>query len=136
MEAGCDRHATGGYVGAVRRRGLGGVPSDITERARVHDRGRLSDAVMELRSHLPIERQIRAVDATRLDQQLLDGKSVPGGGALAGAVIQACEARKEFLVEQGFAQCQGQRIVLANLLETLRTEDLSEAGAPVAGRRD
>ena len=114
--------------------GVWRVPSDIVERARAYDRGRLGDAVVELRSHLSIERQIRAIGATWLDQQLL-GKVVPGAGAFAGAVRQACEARKEFLVEQGFAQRQGQRVVLAtNLLETLRTQELSEAGARVAAK--
>lgn len=124
-------------AGIVERleEGIWRVPSDIVERARAYDRGRLSNAVIELRSHLSIERQIRAVGATWLDQQLLDGKAVPGAGAFASAVSQACEARKEFLVAQGFAQRQGQRIVLAsNLLETLRTQELSEAGARIAAK--
>jgi type IV secretory pathway VirD2 relaxase len=122
-------------AGIVERleEGVWRVPSDIVERARAYDCGRLGDAVVELRSHLPIERQIRAVGATWLDQQLLDCKSVPGAGVFAGAVSQACEARKSFLVEQGFAQPQGQRVVLArNLLERLRTRELSQAGARIA----
>jgi hypothetical protein len=124
-------------AGIVERldEGIWRVPSDIVERARAYDRGRLGDAVIELRSHLSIERQIHAIGATWLDQQLLDAKPVPGVGTFAGAVSQACEARKKFLVEQGFAQRQGQRIVLArNLLETLRTQELSDAAARVAAK--
>ena len=124
-------------AGIVERleEGLWRVPSDIIERARAYDRGRLGNAVIELRSHLSIERQIRAIGATWLDQQLLEGKSVSGAGAFAGAVSRACEARKEFLVAQGFGHRQGHRIVLArNLLEKLRTQELSEAGARIAAR--
>ena len=90
---------------------------------------------LKLLSHLSIERQIHAIGATWLDQQLLDWKAVPAAGAFAGAVFQACEARRELLVEQGFAQRQGQRIILArNLLETLRTQELGEAAARVAAK--
>jgi type IV secretory pathway VirD2 relaxase len=124
-------------AGIVERldEGIWRVPSDIVERARAYDRGRLGDAVIELRSHLSIERQIHAIGATWLDQQLLDGKAAPGAGAFAGAVFQACEARRAFLVEQGYAQPQGQRIILArNLLETLRIQELSEAAARVAAK--
>jgi type IV secretory pathway VirD2 relaxase len=122
-------------AGIVERleEGVWRVPTDIVERGRAYDRGRLSNAVIELRSHLSIEHQIRAIGATWLDQQLLEGKSVPGAGAFVGAVFQACEARISFLVEQGFAQRQGQRVVLArNLLERLRTRELTEAGARIA----
>jgi type IV secretory pathway VirD2 relaxase len=122
-------------AGIVERleEGIWRVPSDIVERGRAYDRGRRSNAVIELRSHLSIERQIRAVGATWLDHQLLEGKSAPGTGAFAGTVFQACEARINFLVEQGFAQRQGQRVVLArNLLERLRTRELSEAGARIS----
>lgn len=124
-------------AGIVERleEGVWRVPSDIVEGARAYDRGRLGNAVIELRSHLSIEHQVRAVGATWLDQQLLDGKSVLGAGAFPGAVSQACEARKEFLVEQGFVRRQGQRVVLAsNLLETLRRQELSEAGTRIAAR--
>jgi hypothetical protein len=64
---------------------------------------------------------------------LLDGKAVPDAGSFAAAVCQACEARMEFLVEQGFAQRQGQPVVVAtNLLDTLRTRELGEAAARIA----
>ena len=124
-------------AGIVERleEGIWRVPSDIVERGRTYDRGRLSNAVIELRSHLSIERQIHAVGATWLDQQLLDGQSAPGVGAFAGAVSQACEARKSFLVEQGFAQRQGRHIVLAkDLLATLRSAELGDAGTRLAAR--
>jgi hypothetical protein len=48
-------------AGIVERleKGIWRVPSDIVERARAYHRGRLGNAVIELRSHLPIERHPR-----------------------------------------------------------------------------
>ncbi|MEO9161681.1 MAG: DUF3363 domain-containing protein [Casimicrobiaceae bacterium] len=109
------------------------MPEDLVARGRAYDRGRPGGATIEVRSQLPVERQIRALGATWLDQQLINNRAVPGTVGFGSVVHQAREARKEFLVEQGFAERRGQRIiVMRNLLETLRARELSDTGARVA----
>jgi hypothetical protein len=113
--------------------GVWRVPHDLVERGRVYDRTRLSGGSVEVLSHLPLERQIRAVGATWLDQQLIDDRFPTGRMGFASAVHEALAARKQFLVEQGVAQRQGQCIVVTRaMLDQLRERDLAAAGARVA----
>jgi hypothetical protein len=53
--------------------GLWKVPDDLAERGRRYDAQRLGGVAVELKSHLPIERQARVIGATWLDQQLIGG---------------------------------------------------------------
>jgi len=105
------------------------VPQDLVSRAQAHDAQRIGGIAVELRSHMPIEQQVRAIGVTWLDRQLVvDGKglAVQGFGAQAR---EAMRSRVGFLLEQGLAEHRGQRVVLArNLLGTLRDRELSEAG--------
>ncbi|HZK32858.1 DUF3363 domain-containing protein [Vibrio campbellii] len=55
--------------------GLWKVPDDLPEQGRRYDAQRLGGVTVELKSHLPIERQARVIGATWLDQQLIDGGS-------------------------------------------------------------
>ncbi len=58
-------------AGIVERlaEGVWQVPADLPEQGRQHDAQRLGGGVVvELRSHLPIERQARVIGATWLDQ--------------------------------------------------------------------
>ena len=48
----------------------GRVPADLVERGRAYDHGRLGGIELKLHSHLPIEKQVRAIGATWLDRQL------------------------------------------------------------------
>ncbi|HBN9689338.1 MULTISPECIES: relaxase/mobilization nuclease and DUF3363 domain-containing protein [Pseudomonas] len=121
-------------AGIVERtaEGLWKVPGDLPERGRQYDAQRLGGVAVELKSHLPIEQQARAIGATWLDQQLIGGGG--GGGELgfAGEVRQAMQQRADFLVEQGLAERQGQRVILArNLLATLRGRELSSASQSI-----
>ena len=118
-------------AGVVERVGDGvwKIPPDLPQQAQRHDVRKAQGQAIELRSHLPIEQQVRALGATWLDRQLLDeGKSLApqGFGAQARG---AMDRRADFLAEQGLAERRGQRIILArNLLATLRDRELASAG--------
>lgn len=108
--------------------GLWKIPADLMQKASQHDAQKTTGHVIQLRSHLPIEQQVRAIGATWLDRSLV----VDGGVASRGfgaQVRDAMQARVDFLAEQGLAQRRGQRVVLVrNLLATLRDRELTSVG--------
>ncbi|MXP72852.1 relaxase/mobilization nuclease and DUF3363 domain-containing protein [Pseudomonas aeruginosa] len=114
--------------------GLWKVPDDLPERARQYDQQRLGGVAVELKSHLPIERQVRAIGATWLDQQLLClGRRGLGNFGFAGEVREALQLRVDFLAGQGLAEKQGQRVILApNLLASLRGREVAAAAQTIA----
>lgn len=122
-------------AGIVERvaEGLWKVPDDLPERGRQYDTQRLGGVAVELKSHLPIERQARVIGATWLDQQLIGGRSGLGDLGFGGEAKQAMQQRADFLAEQGLAERRGQRVILArNLLGTLRNRELAQAAKDVA----
>lgn len=117
----------GGIVERVAE-GVWRVPADLVSRGRDHDGRRTDGIVVEMRSHLPIEHQVRAVGATWLDRQLVDDHGFVGDRGFAQTVRQRMQQRAAFLLEQGLAERQGRRIVLArDLLKILRDRDLASA---------
>ncbi|AYR19135.1 relaxase/mobilization nuclease domain-containing protein [Alcaligenes faecalis] len=122
-------------AGIVERvaEGLWKVPGDLAERGRQYDAQRLGGVAVELRSHLPIERQVRVIGATWLDQQLIGGGKGLGDLGFGGDAKQAMQQRADFLEEQGMAQRRGQRVILVrNLLGTLRNQELAQAAKDIA----
>lgn len=122
-------------AGIVERvaEGLWKVPDDLPERGRQYDAQRLGRVAVELKSHLPIDRQARVIGATWLDQQLIGGGRGLGDFGFAGEVRQAMQRRADFLVEQGLAERQGQHVNLArNLLATLRNRELAQVAREIA----
>jgi hypothetical protein len=123
-------------AGIVEREaeGVWRVPGDVAERGRQYDARRLGGGVaVELKSHLPIERQARVVGATWLDQQLIGGGKGLGDLGFGGEVKDALRQRADFLAEQGLAERRGQRVILArNLLATLRERELGKAAKDIA----
>jgi type IV secretory pathway VirD2 relaxase len=122
-------------AGVVERldEGIWRVPEDLTARGRAHDGQRLREAPVELRSHLPIEKQVHAVGATWLDRQLVGEERSLANQGFAITVHEALKAREEFLVGQGLAERRGQRVILArNLLATLRDRDVETTAATLA----
>lgn len=122
-------------AGIVERvaEGLWKVPDDLAERGRQYDEQRLGGVAVELKSHLPIERQARMIGATWLDQQLIGGGSGLGDLGFGGDAKQAMQQRADFLAEQGLAERRGQRVILArNLLGTLRNRELAQAAKDIA----
>ncbi|WP_027016800.1 relaxase/mobilization nuclease domain-containing protein [Comamonas composti] len=123
-------------AGIVERvaEGLWKVPADLAERGRQYDAQRLGGVAVELKSHLPIERQARVIGATWLDQQLISGCKGLGDLGFGGDAKQAMQQRANFLAEQGLAERRGQRVILArNLLGTLRNRELAQAAKDIAG---
>ncbi|MFT3780345.1 MAG: relaxase/mobilization nuclease and DUF3363 domain-containing protein [Ottowia sp.] len=122
-------------AGIVERvaEGLWKVPSDLPEQGRRYDAQRLGGVAIELKSHLPIERQARVIGATWLDQQLIGGGTGLGDLGFGSEAKQAMQQRADFLAEQGLAERRGQRVILArNLLGTLRNRELVQAAKDIA----
>ncbi|WP_053268303.1 relaxase/mobilization nuclease domain-containing protein [Pseudomonas chlororaphis] len=123
-------------AGIVEREaeGVWRVPGDLVKRGRQYDAQRLGGGVaVELKSHLPIERQARVIGATWLDQQLIGGGKGLGDLGFGAEVKDALRQRADFLAEQGLAEHRGQRTVLArNLLATLRGRELAQAATDIA----
>ncbi|CAG0980162.1 hypothetical protein BURK2_01794 [Burkholderiales bacterium] len=122
-------------AGIVERvaEGVWRVPADLPEQGRQYDMQRLGGVSVELRSHLPIERQTRVIGATWLDQQLIGGASGIADNGFGGEVRDALRQRADFLVDQGLAEQRGQRVALArNLLATLRGHEIDAAAKTIA----
>ncbi|MHB1076034.1 DUF3363 domain-containing protein [Thiobacillus sp.] len=122
-------------AGIVERmaEGVWRVPADLPEQGRKYDAQRLGGVSVELRSHLPIEQQVRVIGATWLDQQLIGGASGIVDKGFGGEVRDALRARADFLVNQGLAERRGQRVILArNLLATLRGREIDAAAKTIA----
>jgi len=122
-------------AGIVEREaeGVWRVPADLAERGRQYDAQRLGgDVAVDLKSHLPIERQARVIGATWLDQQLIGAGRGLGDLGFGAEVKDALRQRADFLVEQGLAEHRGQHVVLArNLLATLRGRELTQAAKDI-----
>ncbi len=123
-------------AGVVERmaEGVWRVPNDLAERGREYDTQRLGGGVaVELKSHLPIERQTRVIGATWLDQQLIGGSKGLGDLGFGSEVKDALQLRADFLTEQGLVERRGQRVILArNLLATLRGRELTKVAQDIA----
>ena len=122
-------------AGIVERvaEGLWKVPNDLLERGSQYDAQRLGKVTVELKSHLPIDRQARVIGATWLEQQLIGGGKELSDLGFGAEVKDALRKRADFLVEQGLAERRGQRVILArNLLATLRNRELGQAAEGVA----
>lgn len=113
--------------------GVWRVPADLTSRARDYDARRTGELVVELRSRLPIGQQERALGATWLDRQLVDGQRSLKDHGFAEAVRQGMEHRLAFLQEQGLAARRDRRVILTrNLLGILRDRELASAACALA----
>ena len=122
-------------AGIVERlsEGIWRVPADLPQRGQQYDARRLGEVAVELRTPLPIEQQVRAVGATWLDQQLIGGNRELVDKGFGREVRDALRERADFLVEQGLADRQGQRVVLArNLLANLRGRELTAAAHDIS----
>ena len=109
--------------------GVWKVPEDFLKRAQQHDAQKPPGFLIELRSHLTIEQQVRAIGATWLDRRLVGEGRDLGSHGFGAKVQEALQRRVDFLAEQGLAERCGPRTVLArNLLATLRDRELASVG--------
>jgi type IV secretory pathway VirD2 relaxase len=121
-------------AGIVERieEGVWRIPADLLERARAYDAERAGGAVIEVRSELTLERQVRSTGATWLDQQLVRGPAVLAFDGFGAEVRSALTQRTEWLVEQGLAERRGQRVIFArNLLHTLRSKEIENTARAI-----
>ncbi len=115
-----------------------GAPGAIVELRRFADAGGRERLALAVRSDLPIEAQVSASGATWLDRRLLDrAPLVTAEGGFGGAVRAALETRTEYLIAEGLARRQAQRVLFArDLLETLQRRELDVAGARLSETSD
>lgn len=112
--------------------GIWNVPTDFASRAHVYDIQKAAGMTIQLRSHLPIDQQVRTVGGTWLDRQLVcDGEGLARQG-FGAQVREAMQSRVDFLTERGLAERRGQRMVLSrNLLGNLRDLELTSVGKAI-----
>ena len=109
------------------------IPADLVARGHAYDRQRTGGVDIQLRSHLPIDRQVATMGATWLDQRLVYGDAAIANAGFGKTVKEALRKRVDFLVEHGFAQRDGERLKLqANLLTVLRQRDLDAIAKTLA----
>jgi type IV secretory pathway VirD2 relaxase len=88
---------------------------------------------LTVRADLSVDAQVTARGATWIDRQLLTRDPVIAGAGFGADVKTAMAARAEYLVEDGLARRQGQRVIFArDLLTTLRRRELDETAAKIA----
>lgn len=115
-----------------------GTPGSIVELRKFDDaRGRRRVA-LAVRSDFDIESQVNAAGATWLDRQAVARDPAPlGGGGFGAEVGDALERRAEYLIDEGLAKRQGQRVIFArDLLNTLRKRELDSVGEKLAEELD
>ena len=109
------------------------VPDDLAERGRQYDAQRLGGVAVELKSHLPIERQARVIGATWLDQQLIGGGSGLGdlgfGGEAKQAIIDAGGTVRQLDADQRQAWVDAMKPVWAEFTEDVGQENIDAAQA-------
>jgi type IV secretory pathway VirD2 relaxase len=109
-------------------------PGSIVELRRYEDSKRRQRVALAVRSDLTIEAQVNANGATWLDRQLLArGATSLSDGGFGREVREAMDVRVDFLVSEGLARRQGQRVIfIRDLLDTLRRRELDTVGATIS----
>lgn len=106
------------------------TPGSIVELRRFDDARGQRRTALAVRSDLDIAAQVSATGATWLDRQAIarDPAALSEGG-FGAEIRQAMDRRAELLIEQGFAERHGQRVVFnRDLVDTLRRRELQAVG--------
>jgi type IV secretory pathway VirD2 relaxase len=117
-------------AGIVERvdEGVWRVPADLVTRGQSYDAGRSGGLIVEMRTHLPIEQQKRALGVTWLDRQLLHGDKPIAPKGFGAEVHKALNERVDFLVEEGLVHRKFGRVYPGrNLFDRLRGREMSAA---------
>jgi Protein of unknown function (DUF3363) len=106
----------------------------IVELRRYEDSKGRQRLALAVRSDLTIEAQVKANGATWLDRQLLARGAISlSDGGFGREVGEAMDVRVDFLVSEGLARRQGQRVIFVrDLLDTLRRRELDTASAKIS----
>ena len=111
------------------------APGAIVALGRWTDRSGRAQEGLLVRSDLPLDRQIAAHGATWLDRRMLTAPQAVQPAGFGAEVLSALEQRTDWLVEQGLATRQGQRMVPgSNLLDRLRADEIAQATTAIAER--
>ena len=112
------------------------VDSDYADSAAAYDRKRDHGSDVEVRSvsRLSLDRQVTAIGATWLDREAVGReKTELTETGFAAEIRDALARRADYLVDQGLARRQGQRVVFArDLLDTLSQREVAEVAARIA----
>src|SRR5262249_16347871 len=110
------------------------APGSIVELRRYEDSKGRHPVALALRSHLTLEAQVKANGAPWPARQLLArGATSLSDGGFGREVHEAMDVRVEFLISEGLARRQGQRVIfIRDLLNTLRRRELDAAGAQLS----
>jgi type IV secretory pathway VirD2 relaxase len=104
------------------------TPGAIVEARTYDDALGRKHLTLATRSDLGIEAQVAAQGATWIDRQLIAQGSEISNTGFGVAARDAMERRIDYLVGEGLARRQGQRVIFArDLLNTLRNRDLDAA---------
>jgi len=130
---------------AMRRRGIGverqpdgtwTIAPDHLDQAAAYERSRArsSPVIVEMLSAVPLERQLGADGATWLDRELLaDTPTSLRDAGFGLEARQALDRRRQWLVEQGLARQEHDRIVYrANMLGLLRRRELTRVAGQLS----
>ncbi|MCA1399580.1 MULTISPECIES: relaxase/mobilization nuclease domain-containing protein [Bradyrhizobium] len=106
------------------------APGSVVELRKFDDARGQRRIALAVRSDFDIDRQITASGATWLDRQNIAREPAAfSTGGFGAEVRQALDARAEYLIQQGLAERQGQRITFAHsLIDTLRRRELDAIG--------
>ncbi|MCP1850589.1 MULTISPECIES: relaxase/mobilization nuclease domain-containing protein [unclassified Bradyrhizobium] len=113
-----------------------GAPGAIVELRKFDDPQGRRRVALAVRSDLNLAAQVSASGATWLDRQAVARTPAAlSDGGFGAEVRQAMERRAEHLVERGYAERRGQRIIFSrNLIDTLRCRELEALGDRLASR--
>ena len=110
------------------------APGAVVQLRRFTDAVGRERVALAVRSDLSVEAQATAQGATWLDRRLTAREPAPLSEAGYGADVRAAlDRRTDYLVSEGLARRQGQRVLFArDLLDTLRQRELAAAGERLA----
>ncbi len=113
------------------------IPADFEQRAREYDAQRTKQLGARVLSLIDIDAQVTANAATWLDRSLISDERSPfSNGGFGREAMDAMARRRQWLIEQGFAREEPDRIIYRrSMLAELARRELDEAGRKLARER-
>jgi type IV secretory pathway VirD2 relaxase len=113
------------------------IPEDYAERAQDYDARRSRQLALRVLSIIDLDAQVTADGATWLDRDLTAEKRAPTrDGGFGRDVRDALARRRQWLVAQGLARTDGDKIIYQrSILSTLARREVQQAGEKLARER-